>query len=162
MRRKIMLMLSVVVLTILNYSIYAKQQLLEHGEVLLLELAPADPRSLMQGDYMRLHYAIALEAEAQAEDFSDKLGYLVINQDANKVAQFVRLYDDGDLATGEKLLSFHKRRGLISIAPDAFFFQEGHAEHYQDAKYGVFKFAGRSDHLLVGLADSNGELIAPL
>ena len=162
MRRKIMLVLSVVVLTILNYSIYAKQQLLEHGEVLLLELAPADPRSLMQGDYMRLRYAIALEAEEQAAELSDKPGRIVINQDANNIAQFVRFYDAGELAAGESLLRFRKHGSFIIITPNSFFFQEGHAEHYQDAKYGVFKFAGRSDYLLVGLADSNGELIAPL
>ena len=161
MRRKVMLVLSVVILAILNYSIYAKQQLLEHGEVLLLELAPADPRSLMQGDYMHLRYAIALEAEAQAAELPDKPGRMVINQDANNIAQFVRFYDAGDLAAGEKLLRFHKRGGLIIITPNSFFFQEGHAEHYEDAKYGVFKFLGASDYLLVGLADADGQLISP-
>ena len=162
MRRKIMLVLSVVVLAILNYSIYAKQQLLEHGEVLLLELAPADPRSLMQGDYMRLRYGIALEAAAQAAELPDKPGHMVIKQDANNVGQFVRFYDAGDLAAGEKLLRFRKQGSFISIAPDSFFFQEGHAEHYQDAEYGVFKFASPSDYLLVGLANANGVFIAPL
>ena len=161
MRRKIMLVLSVVILAILNYSIYAKQQLLEHGEVLLLELAPADPRSLMQGDYMHLRYAIALEAEAQAAELPDKPGRMVINQDANNVAQFLRFYDTGELVAGEKLLRFHRHRSFISVTPDAFFFQEGHAKHYADAKYGVFKFLGASDYLLVGLADADGQLISP-
>ena len=161
MLRKIMLVLLVVILAILNYSIYAKQQLLEHGEVLLLELAPADPRSLMQGDYMRLRYVIALEAAAQAAELPDKPGRMVINQDANNIAQFVRFYDAGDLAAGESLLRFHKHESIIIITPNSFFFQEDHAEHYADAKYGVFKFAGASDYLLVGLADADGQLISP-
>src|SRR5690606_39326084 len=38
-----------------------KQRVLATGQTVLLELAPVDPRSLMQGDYMQLSYAIADE-----------------------------------------------------------------------------------------------------
>ncbi|MFT6791681.1 MAG: hypothetical protein ACJA04_000891 [Cellvibrionaceae bacterium] len=47
--------LSILVLGVLNYGIYQKQKIKDHGEIVLLELAPVDPRSLMQGDYMRLN-----------------------------------------------------------------------------------------------------------
>ena len=39
-----------------NYDILRKQRIVEHGTQVLLELRPADPRSLMQGDYMSLSY----------------------------------------------------------------------------------------------------------
>ena len=39
-----------------NWSVYQKEQTLKEGQLVLLQLAPVDPRSLMQGDYMRLNY----------------------------------------------------------------------------------------------------------
>ena len=38
-----------------NWSVYQKEQTLKDGQLVLLQLAPVDPRSLMQGDYMRLN-----------------------------------------------------------------------------------------------------------
>ena len=40
----------------LNWSIYQKEQTLRDGQLVLFELAPVDPRSLMHGDYMSLRY----------------------------------------------------------------------------------------------------------
>ena len=37
-----------------NWSVYQKEQTLKEGQLVLLQLAPVDPRSLMQGDYMGL------------------------------------------------------------------------------------------------------------
>lgn len=159
MRTKIMIILSVAVLAALNYGIYEKEQIKEHGETLLLELAPVDPRSLMQGDYMRLRYAIERNAPAKELASHQKRGYMVIRPDDHNVAQFVRFHKEDDLATGEKLLHFHKQYRRVRIVPDSFFFQEGHAKHYEDAKYGVFKFDDSGKHLLVGLADENRQEI---
>ena len=39
-----------------NWSVYKKEQTLKDGQLILLQLAPVDPRSLMQGDYMRLRW----------------------------------------------------------------------------------------------------------
>ncbi|MFT7223422.1 MAG: putative membrane-anchored protein [Cellvibrionaceae bacterium] len=68
------------------------------------------------------------------------------------MAQFVRFYNDEDLQDQEKLLRFRSKHS-IHIVPDSFLFQEGHAEFYENAKYGVFKFDDRGNHLLVGLAN---------
>ena len=38
------------VLAAVNYSIYGKEEIVRSGETVYLELAPVDPRSLMQGD----------------------------------------------------------------------------------------------------------------
>lgn len=160
MRLYIMIILSVFVFGALNYSIYSKQQIVDHGEVVLLELAPADPRSLMQGDYMRLRYDIgrSVQSTSSLKDYP-KRGYMVVSPDENNVARFVRFYEEGqELSKNEKLLRFHKKRG-VRIVPDSFLFQEGHAKHYEDAKYGVFKFDKNGNHLLVGLADENRDTI---
>ena len=161
MRNKLMLALLVVVLAALNYGVYDREWIKEHGETLLLELVPADPRSLMQGDYMRLRYALGQDAIKRSLSIVDQRGYMVIRPDANGVAQFVRFHKGRELKEGEKLLRFHKRGKSITIVPDSFFFQEGHARFYQDAEYGVFKFGGADEQLLIGLADENKELITP-
>lgn len=157
MRLKIMIASSLLVIAALNYGIYEKEQIKEHGETLLLELAPVDPRSLIQGDYMRLRYAIERNAPALRLASHEKRGSMVIRPDENNVAQFVRLYQDEELAPGEKLLHFHNQDSSVRIVPDSFFFQEGHAKYYENAKYGVFKFGNSGTHLLVGLADEHGQ-----
>ncbi|QDF67969.1 GDYXXLXY domain-containing protein [Shewanella sp. SNU WT4] len=48
-----------VILAAVNWSIYQKEQLIAHGQGMYLALAPVDPRSLMQGDYMALGFAMA-------------------------------------------------------------------------------------------------------
>jgi uncharacterized membrane-anchored protein len=159
MRTKIMIALSVLVLAVLNYSIYENEQIIAHGETLLLELVPRDPRSLMQGDYMQLWYALSRHLPVKELAYHQKRGYMVIRPDENNVAQFARFHKGEDLREGEKLLHFHNNHSSVRIVPDSFFFQEGHAKYYQNAKYGVFKFDDSGNHLLVGLADENRQII---
>ena len=40
------------VLVVVNHGILRRERMLSAGRIVLLELAPADPRSLMQGDSM--------------------------------------------------------------------------------------------------------------
>ncbi|GIU50541.1 GDYXXLXY domain-containing protein [Shewanella sp. KT0246] len=49
----------VLILGLVNWQIYQKEQHIHHGELIYLELAPVDPRSLMQGDYMALRFQIS-------------------------------------------------------------------------------------------------------
>ena len=168
MRVKILLVWSALVLAVLNYGIYAKEQIKARGETLLLELAPVDPRSLMQGDYMRLAYQIARDAPVERLAAGVKRGYMVLRADQHKVARFVRFHGGEALSPGEKLLRFHVlspyslEKRVLRIVPDSFLFQEGHARHYENARYGVFKFAGANEYLLTGLAaEDRRPLTAP-
>jgi uncharacterized membrane-anchored protein len=45
----------IIVLAYTVYYVQAKETILAEGELLLFELAPVDPRSLIQGDYMVLN-----------------------------------------------------------------------------------------------------------
>jgi uncharacterized membrane-anchored protein len=123
------------------------------GQTLLLELIPIDPRSLIQGDYMQLRYAV--ESKVPIKEIENYSGYIVVKPDENNVAQFVRVYAGENLAPDEKLLHFYKSQySFTQLHPNSFFFQEGRAKYYQDAKYGIFKFNGVKDYLLVGLANA--------
>ena len=49
----------VLVLGVVNWITQDKEDLLQNGRVVLLEVGKYDPRSLMQGDYMALRYLIS-------------------------------------------------------------------------------------------------------
>ena len=151
--------LTVVILVLFNLSIYDREQTIANGETLFLELAPADPRSLMQGDYMQLRYAVERVAPADRLAEHERRGYLVLRGDARKVAGFGRFHDGEPLGQNERLVRYHKRFNRIRVVPDAFFFLEGHANIYANARYGVFRFDHRGRYLLVGLADDERVLI---
>lgn len=135
-----------------NYSIFKKEELLNDGQLILLELAPVDPRSLMQGDYMDLRYGIS-------EDFDfeslPKRGYCVVKLDEKNRAQKVRLQQDvTPLNENEYLIKFTSSdRWNINIGAESFFFQEGHADKYEKAKYGGLKIDKNGNSLLIGLYD---------
>ena len=146
-----------------NYAIVQKERLVRDGTVVLLELAPVDPRSLIQGDYMRLDYAIARELSGQrglpnVEPVVPRVprdGHIVVRLDDDDVATFVRWHDESTpLAGGEHLLQYRRRDNAIRLATDAFYFQEGHAERYNAAKYGELRVSPSGESVLVGLRDS--------
>ena len=59
MRKAVALIAGLAVLAFVNFGIYGRERLLTEGQVVLLRMAPVDPRSLMQGDYMRLNFEAA-------------------------------------------------------------------------------------------------------
>lgn len=153
MRSLVVLIAAVLVLAVVNFEIYKKEQLLVEGTTVLLRLAPYEPRSLMQGDYMVLRYQIALWPEFRS--FQAKEGYLVIELDNNQVAKFKRVYDNKTpLREKELLLQFRKRGGQIRLGAESFFFQEGHAKYYSNARYGELRVAPSGESVLVGLRDA--------
>jgi uncharacterized membrane-anchored protein len=152
-RRIVVLVGLVAILAIVNWQIVAKERLLSAGTPMLLELAPVDPRSLIQGDYMRLDYAIAREIAHRPEWPRD--GQIVVAPDADGIARFVRRHESGaSLASNEHLLRYRRRSGQIRIGTDAFFFQEGRAHLYTGARYGELRVDDSGDSLLIGLRDA--------
>jgi uncharacterized membrane-anchored protein len=153
MRQTIMIAVLVPILGILNYGIYKGEQVKKHGETLLFEIVIKDPRSLMQGDYMDLHYAIEEHALTQGLPSNNQCKYMVIIPDENHVARFVRFHQGEILNQGEKLIRFYYKSSSIRIKPNSFFFQENQAKEYAKAKYAIFKFDHSGNYLLTGLAN---------
>jgi uncharacterized membrane-anchored protein len=152
LRRATVVVGLVLILGFFNWSVAQKEALLRDGKTLLIELAPVDPRSLIQGDYMRLEYRIARDLSGHYEWPRD--GQIVVSADENNVAQFVRRYEEGTpLAAGEHLLFYRRRGGRIKLGTDAFFFQEGHAMRYDRAKFGELRVDASGERLLIGLRD---------
>lgn len=144
--------LALVVLTSLGLVIQ-RERIVATGTPMLLELAPRDPRSLMQGDYMRLAYA--LNSQAQQASLGATDGHLVVRIDERNVASFVRMHDPSvPLAPGEHLLRYRVRAGQLRTASEAFFFEEGTAGRYQRARYAELRVSPRGLAVLVGVRDA--------
>jgi uncharacterized membrane-anchored protein len=150
------------ILGVTNVQVARQERLLAAGRPMLLALAPVDPRSLIQGDYMVLDYAIERAPGVDRNPDWPRDGALVVRDDERGVAQYVRRHDAGTgLASGERLLAYRVRNGSLRVGTDAFFFQEGHADVYAPARFGELRVddAGRS--LLVGLRDAELRPLVP-
>lgn len=157
MRRLWIVVSALAVLVVVNASIALKEHHLATGEVVYLELAPVDPRSLMQGDYMALNFTVQNAIRRHRDNApANANGAVVVRLDDRRVAHFVRL-DDGaqPLADDEMRLRYRVRDNRVKFATNAFFFEEGTAERYEAARYGRFRVNDAGAPLLVSLHDES-------
>jgi uncharacterized membrane-anchored protein len=145
------------VLAAVNFTVMSHERTLSEGRVMLLPLAPVDPRSLMQGDYMALRFAIANSVPRMQTESPQRM---VVRIGADNVATYSRAYEPIEpLAPDEALLEYRMRNGQVRIVTDAYFFQEGHAGDFSRARFGELRVRPDGQALLVGLRD---EAKAPL
>jgi uncharacterized membrane-anchored protein len=168
---------ALIILGVINYSIWQKETHLANGEIIYLELAPVDPRSIMQGDYMTLAFKISRQIQSailaetteskgqQKQDWfgfsvPDEMqaqeGFVIVNLDDDNRAEFASI-DDGmqTLLNKQRKLQFRVREGRIKFATNAFFFEEGDALLFDTAKYGELKVNEHGEVLLTGLLDES-------
>ncbi len=144
----------IILLAFFNHSIVKKERLIADGNLILLELAPVDPRSLMQGDYMNLRYAIT---ETIKYDSISKRGFCVVKLEENGIAKKVRIQPERTPLNENEYLIEYTSKGWngINIGAESFFFQEGKGEKYEVAKYGGLKVDAKGNSVLIGLYDEN-------
>ena len=146
-----------VILSIINIEIVGKQRILSNGTTVLLRLAPVDPRSLLQGDYMALRYALSGRVADAADEAQVSDGLAVITLDDEGAAEFVRIHNGQELLQSELLLRFRKRGESVRLASDAFFFEEGSWDEYRGARYGELRVSRNGSAVLIGLRDIDGQ-----
>lgn len=171
MASKIAMVALVIVLAAVNWSIAGKERHLAEGRIVYLELAPIDPRSLMQGDYMALRFIVAgevhkalpksTESRHGRRDVEASDGYVVVRLDERGVGAFARIHDNQSLAGDEILMRYRVRNGAVKFATNAFFFQEGEARHYQSGHYGQFRVNDAGELLLAAMFDKDLNKLGP-
>jgi uncharacterized membrane-anchored protein len=154
MRKALMIAAGVLALAAVNWSIHAREALLRDGRVVLLELAPVDPRSLMQGDYMALRFKVADDAFGRGARGERPDGHIVVRPGDDGVATFVRIDDATSLAPDELRLRYRWRAGEPKFATNAFFFEEGTGKTYAGAHYGELRVGPDGESILTGLRDA--------
>lgn len=141
------------VLAVVGGAISRTQAVVESGRSVFLKLAPVDPRSLMQGDYMTLRYAISGDdAFREGMAAAATRGRLLLKLDEEGVGTFSRL-DDGSAepAEDEVRLMYRKFRRGWRFGIESFFFQEGLGEVYEVAKYAELRVDPSGEAVLVDL-----------
>lgn len=156
------------VLGTVGFSVQQNERILADGASVRLQLAPIDPRSLMQGDYVALNYEVQnqLRSRRPHED-----GYAVVRPDEKGVARLVRVQAAAEpRAAGEFALHFRVRgaglggataRSAVRFATNAYFFAEGQGKIYEAARYGEFRVSAEGEPRLVALLDADLKRIEP-
>jgi uncharacterized membrane-anchored protein len=146
-------------IVLVNFNIYNKEMVLANGQLVYLKLAPVDPRSIMQGDYMRLRFDIETYLSEDDKKLADSnkqsSNYFVVNLDNQSVATYSHLYKEDALAKAQVKMQYRIKHGRIYLATHAFFFEEGTASEYEKAKYGEFRVAANGELLLNSLRDES-------
>jgi uncharacterized membrane-anchored protein len=155
MRNAVLWGVLAVTLVVANWSIADKERVLATGETMLLQLAPRDPRSLLQGDYVVLRYTLAREVASRLNAPFSADGAAVVRLDPNDVASFVRLAEPNEVLAGdERLLRYRKRGESLRVAADAYFYEEGQGNLYAAARYGELLVDASGEAVLVGMRDA--------
>lgn len=143
---------------LVNWDVRGKEAVMANGQPLLVPLAPVDPRSLMQGDYMSLNFDIPAAVRDALDGSAAVSAQAVARRDAQGRARIERLARPQEvLAADELLLPLRQLKGRWTLVTDAFFFAEGRGEHFARARFGDFRVLPDGRALLVGLADEDGK-----
>lgn len=141
MRAKLFLLFIVLILGALAFSVYKKEQQLAGGRTIYLAILPADPRSILQGDYMALRYASINYYDKNTCFAVDERGVILHRSEIEEHSVLQNCLNAGYV-------------WLKNSPPRSFFFQEGHAHLYENAKYAVLKYDGKDSVVLKALADN--------
>jgi uncharacterized membrane-anchored protein len=154
--RALIVLGALLVLGAVNVSIVGKERIRRGGEIVYLELAPVDPRSLMQGDYMALRFALTRDIERDAGATPPREGetrLAPVTLDARGVAHLAP-------GNGTVNLRYRIRGGEVWLGTNAYFFEEGSEPRFSVARYGEFRVDRTTgEAVLVGLRDA---ALAPL
>ena len=146
-----------IILAFVNWSIYTKEALLEEGTLVLLELSPVDPRSIIQGDYMDLRYRLADTTNTKSASFS---GFIALTLNANKTLQTSRIITNlPEASDDEVVLRYRVKNGRLTFGSESYLFQEGKGSKFAEAKYGGLIIDKKGTSILKGLYNDKYELL---
>ena len=156
-RLPLFIIAALITLLFLNGIVWRHEQTLAQGRAVLLPLRPVDPRSLMQGDYMALDYQLTQQLTHDLMAAPPAAGQalaVVLGTDNDGVAQFLRMAKPGEqLPASETLVRLKWEDNGAHLPSNSYFFAEGEAARFAQARYAIFRVASDGTALLAGLAD---------
>ena len=155
----------VLILALANWHIVQKRAVIADGQVLLLELRPADPRSLLQGDYMALALAEAAMPSATVIEDLPYRGTVILALDETRVGRYARLDDGSPLQNGELRVQYRRHEDWgghrLDYGAQSFLFESGDAERYERARYAMLRVGEDGSTVLTDLAGEDHVAIKP-
>ncbi len=154
----------IVIFGAMVWSIIGKENTLAQGHTILLKIAPVDPRSLMQGDYMAIAYDASLFPDQKIVETLPYKGFVILAFDEKGIASFTRIDDGRPLGQSEIKIVYRRaatgpRQSGIRYAATSFFFQEGQAERFESARFVMVAVGSDGSTVITGLADADGQRI---
>ena len=156
--------LSVVVLAaLIGTGVRDSELLIANGRSVFVELGPRDPRSLIQGDYMRLRFRLPNDGQWVGGRQAQSIKPFVIGSVSPDGVATLSRYGDAtaDAGRDEIAMRVWSSSGQPILGTDGFFFAEGEAKRFEQARFGHFKVGRDGRVILVGLADEALTVIEP-
>ncbi|AXY59439.1 GDYXXLXY domain-containing protein [Acinetobacter sp. WCHAc010052] len=167
MKKNIPLVIAILSVVFFLGLILKNEQHLKHSDSIYIQLAPVDPRSLIQGDYMVLNYDLSFyDVAVQKGDPHIPMNATAIKNKSSVVAYVAldaqrrvvktsldpRLLEMYPSASHRIVLKNPDNRlDRLYPASNSFLFAEGLAECYQAAQYAEFKVDERGNAILASL-----------
>lgn len=120
------------------------ESVLAQGSPIILALAPVDPRSLMQGDYMSLNYQLITDIRTNAEfKAMQEKGihhplYALMNTQEDGTASLAAIVEK--TPKDQPYINIRVYQDNVLLPSQEFFFPEGKAKHYEQARYAEYRF----------------------
>ena len=167
MKRIIPLAIAILSVAFFLGLILKNEQHLKQSESIYIRLAPVDPRSLIQGDYMALNYDLGFSGLPEQNNQTDiPLNDTVIKNKSSVVAyvaldahrrvvktsfepRLLEMYP----STSHRIVLKNPDNHLDTLYPasNSFLFAEGLAECYEAAQYAEFKVDQQGNAILASL-----------
>lgn len=139
---------TLLVLSVTSIIISMREYTVAHGIQVFFRLAPADPRSLIQGDYMRLNVDLGKDQDTLLYGS----GRVVIQRDKNGIAKVTRILADNDLLKDDEyVIDLQYESGTWRLPSDAWYFTEGDGDRWASARFGEYRLDRNGRAMLVGL-----------
>ncbi|SDO10965.1 Uncharacterized membrane-anchored protein [Paenibacillus sp. yr247] len=142
----------------MSLQIGKSEWLLTHGQLIKLQLQPLDPRSLIQGDYVRLRYTISeppiFEDKNQDAASKGKISVVLAPNSATGVYEYSRVYTKGETLAPREVRLNGTKMGYkgIEYGIETYFVPEGTGRDVErDAKFAEVKVSAGGDAILVRL-----------
>jgi len=157
LRRSPVLIAIVVALQLgyVGYHAAVSETLLSSGTSIKLAIEPLDPRSILQGDYVRLQYNITTPPDTIAQELearrSNSRIKVVLQQGTDGIYNFERIYKKGEAITDKEIVINGSTSGWrnINYGIETYFVPEGTGiETEQNARFAYVMVGKNGDALL--------------
>lgn len=138
------------------FSVVKMENIKGKGKELYLKLAPVDPRSLMQGDYMTLSFDLDNQigsVRRLREDYDFPYKYVVVSQDSCKYLRGQN--EPTPCEDNEVAIKLAPKDYWHSLPTKSYFFQEGTEQKYSNSEYARVKVDEYGNFVIVALCDEN-------
>ena len=183
MKKMIPLGLALLSIVVLLGLMFKNEWHLKHSQSIYVRLQPVDPRSMLQGDYMRLNYLLYFAPQNSILENSDQQStnqqnisqedhifsgnhFDQIIQNKSSIVTYVELdpqrrvihtsFEPLQNVQIQRLVlqNPNNRYTILYPASESFLFAEGLAECYQQAEYAEFKVDEQGNAILTALKGS--------